>query len=84
MGRFLNPGNSGFQRIIGAEVARRTHGKNICLDSGMFQNDSSCIETEDEVLTLLTHYELSYDEERETVRIPNEKISINMLIPSTM
>ena len=50
-------------------------GKDVRMNPVMFRNDPSCLETEDDVLTLLTHYGyLSYDEERETVRIPNEEI----------
>ena len=43
----------------------------------LFRNDPASIRSEDDVLTLLTHYGyLSYDQERETVRIPNEEIRI--------
>ena len=50
-------------------------GKEVPLNPSLFRNDPSCLETEDDVLTMLTHYGyLSYDEERETVRIPNEEI----------
>ena len=62
---------------LGKSLVELMAGKEVRLDPGMFQNDPSCLETEDDVLTLLTHYGyLSYDEERETVRIPNEEIRI--------
>ena len=47
------------------------------VDPSLFNNDPTSLKSEDDVLTLLTHYGyLSYDEERETVRIPNEEIRI--------
>ena len=52
-------------------------GKEVPLNPRRFRNDPSSLNSEDDVLTLLTHYGyLSYDEERETVRIPNEEIRI--------
>ena len=52
-------------------------GREVRMNPRLFRNDPSILETEDDILTLLTHYGyLSYDEERETVRIPNEEIRI--------
>ena len=52
-------------------------GKDVPMNPVMFRNDPLCLENEDDVLTLLTHYGyLSYDEECETVRIPNEEIRV--------
>ena len=62
---------------LGKTLVELMIGKEVPLNPGMFRNDPSCLETEDDVLTLLTHYGyLSYDETRETVRIPNEEIRI--------
>ena len=52
-------------------------GREVRMNPYMFRNDPSLLDTEDDVLTLLTHYGyLSYDEERETARIPNEEIRL--------
>lgn len=60
---------------LGKSLVDLMVGKDVPINPGMFRNDPSHLETEDDVLTLLTHYGyLSYDEERETVRIPNEEI----------
>ncbi len=60
---------------LGKSLVDLMVGKEVPLNPSLFRNDPSCLETEDDVLTLLTHYGyLSYDEERETVRIPNEEI----------
>ncbi|MBQ9395910.1 MAG: AAA family ATPase [Proteobacteria bacterium] len=62
---------------LGKAIVDLMGGKEVRMDPGMFRNDPSSLKTEDDVLTLLTHYGyLSYDEERETVRIPNEEIRI--------
>ncbi|MBR4985161.1 MAG: AAA family ATPase, partial [Proteobacteria bacterium] len=62
---------------LGKAVVDLLAGKEVRIDPGMFRNDPSSLKTEDDVLTLLTHYGyLSYDEDRETVRIPNEEIRI--------
>ena len=60
---------------IGQTIVDLMTGKEVFLNSRQFRNDPTCLKTEDDVLTLLTHYGyLSYDEECETVRIPNEEI----------
>ena len=60
---------------LGKSLVDLMVGKEVPLNPALFRNDPSCLESEDDVLTLLTHYGyLSYDEERETVRIPNEEI----------
>ncbi len=60
---------------LGKAVVDLLAGKGVHMDPHMFRNDPSSLKTEDDVLTLLTHYGyLSYDEERGTVRIPNEEI----------
>ena len=70
---YLNLDKEGLGRVVVDLLA----GKEVRMDPGMFRNDPSALKTEDDVLTLLTHYGyLSYDEERETVRIPNEEIRI--------
>ncbi|MBQ9242433.1 MAG: AAA family ATPase [Proteobacteria bacterium] len=62
---------------LGKAVVDLLAGKEVRMDPSMFRNDPSSLKTEDDVLTLLTHYGyLSYDEERETVHIPNEEIRI--------
>ena len=62
---------------LGRAVVDLLAGKEVRMDPSMFRNDPSLLKTEDDVLTLLTHYGyLSYDEDRETVRIPNEEIRI--------
>ncbi|MBR4986623.1 MAG: AAA family ATPase [Proteobacteria bacterium] len=60
---------------LGKTLVELMIGKEVPLDTSMFRNDPASLKTEDDVLTLLTHYGyLSYDEDRETVRIPNEEI----------
>lgn len=60
---------------LGKAVVDLLAGKEVRMDPYMFRNDPSSLKTEDDVLTLLTHYGyLSYDEERGCVRIPNEEI----------
>ena len=62
---------------LGKTLIELMVGKEVRIDPSMFRNDPSCLETEDDVLTLLTHYGyLSYDEDCETVQIPNEEIRI--------
>ena len=62
---------------LGKAVVDLLGGKEIRLDPSMFNNDPTSLKSEDDVLTLLTHYGyLSYNEERETVRIPNEEIRL--------
>lgn len=62
---------------LGKAVVDLLAGKEVRLDPSLFRNDPSSLKTEDDVLTLLTHYGyLSYDEDRETVRIPNEEIRL--------
>jgi uncharacterized protein YqgQ len=60
---------------LGKSLVDLMVGKEVRMNPAMFQNDPSILKTEDDVLTLLTHYGyLSYDEDRETVHIPNEEI----------
>jgi uncharacterized protein YqgQ len=62
---------------LGKVVVDLLGGKSIRMDSSLFRNDPASLKTQDDVLTLLTHYGyLSYDEDRETVRIPNEEIRL--------
>ncbi|MBR4985515.1 MAG: AAA family ATPase [Proteobacteria bacterium] len=62
---------------LGKTLVELMGGKEVPLNPRQFRNDPSSLNSEDDVLTLLTHYGyLSYDEERETVRIPNEEIRI--------
>ena len=62
---------------LGKTIIELMAGNEVPLNSRRFRNDPSSLNSEDDVLTLLTHYGyLSYDEERETVRIPNEEIRI--------
>ncbi|MBR4985930.1 MAG: AAA family ATPase [Proteobacteria bacterium] len=62
---------------LGKALIELMAGKEVPLNPRRFRNDPSSLNSEDDVLTLLTHYGyLSYDEERETVRIPNEEIRI--------
>ena len=62
---------------LGKALIELMVGKEVPLNPRRFRNDPSSLNSEDDVLTLLTHYGyLSYDEERETVRIPNEEIRI--------
>ena len=62
---------------LGKALVELMAGKEVPLNPRRFRNDPSSLKSEDDVLTLLTHYGyLSYDEERETVRIPNEEIRI--------
>ena len=52
-------------------------GREVRMNPRLFRNDPTSLNTEDDVVTLLTHYGyLSYDEERETARIPNEEIRL--------
>ncbi len=60
---------------LGKSLVDLMVGKEVPMNPRRFRNDPSHLNNEDDVLTLLTHYGyLSYDEERETVRIPNEEI----------
>ena len=60
---------------LGKSLVNLMIGKEVAMNPRRFRNDPSHLDSEDDVLTLLTHYGyLSYDEERETVRIPNEEI----------
>ena len=62
---------------LGKAVVDLLGGKEVRMNPRRFQNDTVSLRSHDDVLTLLTHYGyLSYDEERETVRIPNEEIRI--------
>ena len=62
---------------LGKAVVDLLGGKEVRLEPSMFNNDPTSLKSEDDVLTLLTHYGyLSYDEERETARIPNEEIRL--------
>ena len=62
---------------LGKTLVELMTGNEVPLNPRRFRNDPSSLNSEDDVLTLLTHYGyLSYDEERETVRIPNEEIRI--------
>ena len=62
---------------LGKSLVELMAGKDVPLNPRRFRNDPSTLHSEDDVLTLLTHYGyLSYDEENETVRIPNEEIRI--------
>ncbi|MBQ9395932.1 MAG: AAA family ATPase [Proteobacteria bacterium] len=62
---------------LGKTLVELMAGNEVPLNSRRFRNDPSSLNSEDDVLTLLTHYGyLSYDEEHETVRIPNEEIRI--------
>ena len=62
---------------LGKVVVDLLGGKAIRMNPRRFKNDTISLKTQDDVLTLLTHYGyLSYDEDRETVRIPNEEIRI--------
>ena len=62
---------------LGKSLVDLMVGKEVPMNPRRFRNDPSHLNNEDDVLTLLTHYGyLSYDEERETVRIPNEEIRI--------
>lgn len=50
-------------------------GESCRIDIGSFQNDMTSFQSRDDILTLLVHLGyLSYDEDRETVSIPNEEI----------
>ena len=70
---FLNLDKDGLGRVAVDLLA----GKDVRMNPRLFRNDPLSLRTEDDVLTLLTHYGyLSYDEDRETVRIPNEEIRI--------
>ena len=62
---------------LGKAVVDLLGGREVRMNPRRFQNDTVSLRSHDDVLTLLTHYGyLSYDEERETVRIPNEEIRI--------
>ena len=62
---------------LGKSLVELMAGNEVPLNPMRFRNDPSSLNSEDDVLTLLTHYGyLSYNEERETVRIPNEEIRI--------
>ena len=62
---------------LGKAIIDLMVGKEVRMDPSLFRNDPSCLKSEDDVLTLLTHYGyLSFDEECETVRIPNEEIRL--------
>ncbi len=70
---FLNLDKDGLGRVAVDLLA----GKEVRMNPRLFRNDPLSLRTEDDVLTILTHYGyLSYDEDRETVRIPNEEIRI--------
>ena len=69
--KYLNLNKEG----LGKSLVDLMVGKEVRMNPAMFRNDPSCLDTKDDVLTLLTHYGyLSYDEDLETVRIPNEEI----------
>ena len=62
---------------LGKALVELMIGKDVPLNPRRFRNDPSSLNSGDDVLTLLTHYGyLTYDEERQTVRIPNEEIRI--------
>ncbi len=61
-------------------VAQLTGGVHCSIDTAAFQNDMTSIQSRDDVLTLLVHLGyLAYDEEAETVSIPNEEIRLEFI-----
>ena len=72
MGMYLNP----FDGLSGT-IARLLGGVEVSVDTNGFSNDLITFRNRDDVLTLLIHLGyLSYDEETQTVRIPNEEIRL--------
>ena len=50
-------------------------GRTLSVETADFQNDTTSFASRDDVLTIMVHYGyLSYDQESESVRIPNEEI----------
>ena len=71
--KYLNMDKKG----LGKAVVDLLGGREVRVDPSLFNNDPTSLNSDDDVLTLLTHYGyLSYDEERETARIPNEEIRL--------
>ena len=51
-------------------------GESARINTGTFSNDMTTFATKDDVLTLLVHLGyLTYDNEKETVEIPNREVS---------
>ena len=57
-------------------VVQMLAGSSIRINTGTFSNDMTTFATKDDVLTLLVHLGyLTYDNEKETVEIPNREVS---------
>ena len=57
-------------------IVQMLAGSNIRINTGTFSNDMTTFATKDDVLTLLVHLGyLTYDNEKETVEIPNREVS---------
>ena len=62
---------------LSGTIARLLGGVEVSVDTNGFSNDLITFRNRDDVLTLLIHLGyLSYDEETQTVRIPNEEIRL--------
>lgn len=58
------------------QLFRCLRGGSIKINTGTFSNDMTTFATKDDVLTLLVHLGyLTYDNEKETVEIPNREVS---------
>ncbi len=58
-----------------SDLIQMVGGNEMPVDTATFQNDMTSIRTRDDVLSLLIHLGyLAYDNEKQTVRIPNEEI----------
>ncbi len=61
-------------------ILKMIGGARCFIDAGAFQNDMTSIRSRDDVLTLLVHLGyLSYDEEGQSVRIPNEEVRMEFV-----
>ena len=70
---YINMDFDGLQAII----TRLISGEEIEINVNTFENDFETFRSRDDVLTLLTHLGyLTYNEDEQTVRIPNEEIKI--------
>ena len=58
-------------------------GNSVRINIGTFHNDMTTFATRDDILTLLVHLGyLTYDVEKESVRIPNKRWLRNILMQS--
>ena len=71
--RYIDMDFDGLQRSVLAALG----GADVPVDTGTFENDLHEVSSADDVLTLLAHLGyLAYEEDSQTVRIPNEEVRL--------